>query len=271
MKKFRTFEHIIDDYKSNNEVSLKEEKTLPLCHTTSFDTFDRHIGRSNYILKALKPCDYHNNEKILFMFYGNSAYFPPKDQEDRYDLNLPVTLIYHDIESIGEMKRICCFDSGAYLNGRFNLNGNNSKESTDTLKDYIKEEPCISDIIAGVKALFKNNDNYLSHKLDPIYKLEEKPYCTCLRTLHKIHSKESTNYGPQAFTFEVQILEKTEKEPDVLVLPYSEAQDTDAVLGWKEQFSNEVKIRTYDNEDNNLPLAYNLMRKEVLKYNRSLL
>ncbi|MGB1314882.1 MAG: hypothetical protein ACPG4Y_02620 [Chitinophagales bacterium] len=271
MKRFRTFEHIIDDYKLNNVDLIKEELVLPLCHTTSFDVFDRYIANSDYILEAFKGCEYHNNEKVIFMFYGNSAYFPPKDQSDRFDSNLPVTLIYHEIEDIGEIKRMCCFDSGAYLNGRFDLNENGNKEPENTLKDYIKESPDIQDIVAGVKALFENNENYLRSILKPIYNIKDKPHCTCLRTLNTLHSKTSTRYGPQAFTFEVQISQKLNKEPDVLVLPYSEAQDEEAVLSWTEQFKGDIKVRVYDSFSNSVPAAYSQMRNEVFKYNLSLL
>ena len=268
MKKFRTFEHIINEYKKTNKL---DEKLLPLVHTTSFDTFDRYIANSNNILKANKSCEYHNNEMLIFLFYGKAAYIPPKDQEERYDKNLPVTLIYNKIEEIGKIKRISCFDSGAYINGRFNLNGNNTPEPINTLNDYLKENPEVSDLIAGVKALYKNNKNYLKNIIDPFYDIEKKPYCTCLRTLWRLYKKESTNYGQQAFTFEVQVSKKVNKEPDVLILPEKKASDTEMIFGWIEQFSNNIEIRTYKHENESIPIAYYKMRKVVLEYNLELL
>ncbi|CAL2057989.1 hypothetical protein [Tenacibaculum sp. 190524A05c] len=262
----RTFKDIIDDYKDNNEI---EGELLPFCHTTKYHILFKYIITDDNNLIAQSGCDYHNDEKLIFLFYGKSSYFPPSDQVDKYDKDPPVTLLYEDLHEKENLKRLCCFDSGAYLNGRFNFENPNAPEPVKMLQNFIVENPEKEDIIAGVKALYRNNENYLRSEFTPYYDVEKKQFCLCLTTINDIHQNKNesyTEYGPQAFTFEVQVEDQITSKPNVIFLPESKARDEETILGWSEYFPG-TEIVTYKHDQfTHIHTAYHFMRDKVINY-----
>ena len=262
----RTFKDLIESYKKDEEIS---GELLPFCHTTKYKILLKYIMNNDNLLEAHRECEYHNNEKLIFLFYGKSAYFPSEDQVDKYDEDLPVTLLYKDLDKKEEIKRLCCFDSGAYLSGRFNFENSEAAEPVNTLEDYIIDSPTTEDIIAGVNALYNNNDNYLKNKFAPYFDVNKKHFCVCLVTINDIFKNKGlsiTEYGPQAFTFEVQIEDKIKSKPDVVFLPEIKAEDEETIIGWSEQFP-ESKIMIYRYSDHqNINTAYDHMREQIINY-----
>ena len=114
----RAFKDIVEDYKNNHTT---DDDILPICHTTKYKALLEHIIENNNQLIAHKACEYHNNEKLIFLFYGKSSYYPPDDQADKYKDDPPVTMIYLKLLDKEKIKRLCCFDSGAFISGRFDF------------------------------------------------------------------------------------------------------------------------------------------------------
>ena len=267
----RTFKDIVEEYKKVNTV---DNELLPICHTTKYRTLLKHIISNNNQLVAHKSCAYHDDEKLIFLFYGKSSYYPPEDQVDKYKDDPPVTLIYLKIFDDEEIKRLCCFDSGAFINGRFNFSNPGVAEAFKSLLTFLVEKPTPSDIIAGVNALYSNQENYLKSNYKTIYNLKKFPYSLCLVTLDDINNNKKSlksEYGPQAFTFEIQIENEVKSQPDLVFFPQYLAKDEDVIEGWAKYFPNS-KIETYDfDEFDEINVAYSNMRKSIINYSKTFL
>jgi hypothetical protein len=267
-----TLQEIVNDYKKENKL---KEKLLSFCHTTDMRTLKGFLIPS-LKLKAVGECEYENKEKLIFLFYGKASYYPLKGQKDGYNnTNLPITLIYDDSILATKINRLYCFDSGGYFYGFYNLEGD--KPTQELLKKFSIELPKRDDIIAGIEALYKSNDNYMKGKFTPHYLPEDKPLNFCLDILNSISKSRkniATNFGPQANTFEIQIEGCLDKLPIAASIPLSECTSESAKDHWKEYFPDS-KLIIYDfdtdEEKYTLQMAYSNMRESVKEFNKELI
>lgn len=265
-----TFKDIIEKYRGENEMV---EKLLTFCHTTDMKTLSAHLVPT-LKLTAKSECDYQNNEKVIFLFYGKASYCPPSQQKDKYNRrNPPVTLIYD--ESIMDLKinRMYCFDSGGYLSGKYDIKG--EKPSLDLLSKFSIDAPLKEDIIAAVQAFYESNQNYIKGSYKPFYKEKDNPLCFCLTTMSDIDNlrkTQETEFGPQANTFELQIEDTIENKPIAASIPLSEYTTDGAKEHWGKYFSGtELLIYDYDSDDDDtINIAYSNMRKSVKEFNNSI-
>ena len=260
-----TLKEILAEYKRNNEL---KEKVLTFSHTTRYKTFIKFIFPDSTNIKAHK-CEYHNNEELVFLFYGKGTYFPPDAQSDKYTNNPPVTIIY-DEDSFSDINihRLCSFDSGAYISGRFTDNVKPQKKLLDV---FILENPKKDDFIALVQLLYKTNNGYLEEELNIHYDINDYPLSTFLITIDDIYrnkEKIDTNYGPQAFSIEAQVKGDIQKVPYALVVPLTYYRSSEAKKMWKKRYPNS-KIFWYNNKSRHpSSFNYNLMREKVIEINK---
>jgi hypothetical protein len=234
---------MVDCYLSTNSAV---EKILPLCHTTTQDIFVNKIITEK--LLRPRPCHYHNNENLIFFFYGKCPYIHKKHQNVSVIKNPPITFLfnYETLEKYA-FERLVSFDSGGYVDGRYVYD----KDTNPSLDTFIIEKPSKKDVIGLLQILYKTNNNYLENNLDLYYAAEDYPISPCVKGFYHLLGKmegtdgSSANFGEQALTFELQIKEVViPLEPDVIFIPNDMYNSNPAMDSWIKKFPS-ATIETY--------------------------
>lgn len=264
---------LIEKYLKMNSPSVE---LLPICHTTDLQILRERIIQAKE-LRAINPCSYYNDQKILFFAYGKSSYFPSALQIDSYFIgNPPISIIYNkEFLNRIEINRMVCFDSGGYIKGMYDYDLNLPQSSKTTkvekielLKFFTIENPSSSHIQAAIEILYNTNENYLLDDLKLYFDIEEHQLSVSLNQMNKIKLLKSqglSGFGPQAFTFEFQLIEKNiPLIPDAITVPLSRISSLFAINYWKDYFP-ESELLIY--EISEYPGAnYGNMRNKVKDY-----
>lgn len=263
VKKLETLNEVLTEYLKSNEL---KEKLLPLCHTTNQLIFRNKICVENQ-LKPIKECDYHNNEWLIFFFYGKSPYQPKEHQILGAINNLPITLIFNfDTISKYTIERLICFDSGGYIDNKYIY-----KDANPDMEVFTIHKPQKEHIIGLVQALFGTNIHYLDNDINVQFNSKMFPLSPCLNSFEDLKKRIEYNvdgiaeFGEQALTFELQVKDKQiVLEPEAIVIPSSMAKLHESKKSLKNMFPNS-KIILYRKK----PFSqenYTFMKEAVYNY-----
>jgi len=95
--------------------SVQPGGILPLVHGTPAYHI-KSIGKSNKIVAS--PCEVFVGDNLNYLFVGRPAYKRTVDEGETPFWELPCCFIF-DFKTIGEIKRIFPFDSGAFVKGLY--------------------------------------------------------------------------------------------------------------------------------------------------------
>lgn len=193
-------------------IDLTEIILLPLCHTTSTGKPLSEIVKKQ-ALKSNLSQDY--GEDLIFFFYGKAKYFPKKDVQNHFGSYSPITFLFN-LDSFSDSPyRMVPFDSGGFI--LYDMNGYE-------VKDFSIENVNEEKIKMLIKTFYTSNQNYINNQftLNPV----DYPLCDLIKKIHILHSKpmsgQSTGYGNQAFTIELQYkVESLTLKPIATFLPVS--------------------------------------------------
>ncbi len=261
----KNIKEMVETYLKTNS---PDETILPLLHTTTRDIFVNKIICENQL--SSKPCGYHNDENLLFFFYGKCSYVNKAHQNVDIIHNHPITFLFnYDKLEKYTFERLVSFDSGGYVEGKYIYD----KEINPDLDIFVINNPTKNDIIGLLQILYQNNNNYLESNLTLFYTIDEHPLSPCIQgfdsLLKKIETSmdTKTGFGEQALTFELQI--KTNNmllEPDAIFIPNDMCNSDAAINCWINKFPS-AKIETYKKKKfcNDI---YSEMKSSVEKYIR---
>ncbi len=192
------FNKVIECIIENNNIPLNEKDLLPIFHVTELGKLDLILDDRK--LEAVNPCEYCNNEHIVFLSYGKISYLPKsliKDMDIITEDNLPIVFIFEpDVYKNMHFDRLVCFDSGALINGRFGI--------SNRLDHYEILKPKKKDILASVWLLFGNNKEYLKNNIKMHENNNPLSFITKINKLFKdIHKPKIKTGLLQAATFEL--------------------------------------------------------------------
>ncbi len=193
-----------------NGTQSRNYKFLPLCHTTSEESFDNILK-----VKALVPkdCSVYLKEKLLYFFYGKSAYLIDQKNFTSINRKRPVALLYDfkKVQSMTSFKRLLPFDSGGYP--RYEFPQSVSKEIFT-----IQNSPDGGRLEDIVNLIYGDNDRYLDEDIDEQKLSSESDQSPAVKEIKQLYVDRLSKLtvGKQIITIEVQIGDDSTSNPKPL-------------------------------------------------------
>jgi hypothetical protein len=216
----------------------EEMNLLPLCHTTTEGYFVNILQAKH--LSSDEICSKWK-EVLVYFFYGKPAYLT-NDELENYTDDPPITLIFEWAENY-DVRRALPFDSGGFE--RYKLKSGYKKEN------YAYALPNERVIKGLVKLIYESNENYLSDRISFSNLKKFSDVCREIGELARVYNNargNSSKFGRQIYSIEVQCRPTIEFRPRYIVLPYTCAMNSDWLEHVAAEFP-EVQIVVYGKDE----------------------
>lgn len=134
------------------EANQADDSILPFTHITRAYAFDEILQCDELVASE---CDVFN-ERLIYLFYGRPAYRAKNGNNARMEFEWPIVFIF-DPNSIGEIKRIFPFDTGAFHQELYRSFFDPSAEIDD-----FSLTPSLISLSQFVQTFYQGNDEYYS-------------------------------------------------------------------------------------------------------------
>lgn len=164
---------------------------------------------------ATSKCSVFNDEELLYLFYGRPAYKSANQKSTSLPFFFPVAFILNS-ESIGDIKRIAPFDTGAFKKGLYSAY---LHENMSIDKFLLRPEKAT--ISKAINYFFESNEDYFLGK--PKNEIKYDAFDFEVAAYHNlIKNASQTNEDDRKASFEIQLEHEillTEESLEAVIMP----------------------------------------------------